>query len=195
MGRIWVLIPLVVCFSVCTGCAMAHRYPAYRGLVLEKGTDKPIGGAGVLAYYRTNQWLAGPGGGISRYLGFQADMTDGDGKFEIPAKWFFPFRPFNSFDPSYPLISIYKEGYGNFGSGFSYYGGKVGMSKPEISHAREFPPDMDVTFWLPKLETKEEIAQHDRTFPHWMNPGDMKKDGFPPRGTRWEQYGYWGVGW
>ena len=58
------------------GCAVAHRYPAYRGRVLELGTDKPIEGAGVLAVFKTiARQVAGDGVTLNTLLTGQI-LTD-----------------------------------------------------------------------------------------------------------------------
>lgn len=180
---------LLVCSVVhlCSGCAIVHRYPAYRGTVLELGTDKPIEGAGVLAVYETT--------GLnfversSEYAGYQAVITGRDGKFTIPGKFFFAFRPVAWFD-SWVRITIYKRGYGNFPGSFpGEYNpslGKDGKTKPELKNDR-FPYWGDVTLWLPKLETQQEIDKHDKNFLPVMSEA-LDDKGFPPPGTNKYQF-------
>ena len=165
------------------GCAVAHQYPTYRGKVLELGTDKPIEGAGVLAVYRMTifYWIERN----SEYIGYQAVLTDKDGKFEVPAKFFSAFRPLASFD-SDVTITIYKAGYGNFPGSFGTKRVNQGNTNPALMDDK-LPPDNVVTFWLPKLETAEEIKEHDRIF-SGSTTNVLDEKGFPPPGTKKGQF-------
>jgi hypothetical protein len=165
------------------GCAVAHQYPAYRGKVLELGTDRPIEGAGVLAVYRMTifYWIERN----SEYLGYQAVLTDKDGKFEVPAKFFSAFRPLASFD-SDVTITIYKAGYGNFPGSFGSKRVKQGKTDPALVDDK-LPPDNVVTFWLPKLETAEERKEHDNLYSVTSSILFEVKP-FPPEGLRKDQF-------
>jgi hypothetical protein len=174
--------------TVFSGCATVHRYPSHSGKVYELGTDAPIEGAGVLAVY---QWVSSsPGGPVHQFLGYQAVLTDKEGKFTIPSKWFSPMQaglPFAWFE-SDPNITIYKQGYGNFPGSFGTGLAKRGMTEPEwVSRTRKFPFLTTVTFWLPKLETKEEIREHDSLF---FVTSSILFEGkpFPPEGMTKDQY-------
>ncbi|MHB1040382.1 MAG: transthyretin-like family protein [Desulfobacteria bacterium] len=173
---------VVAAFS--SGCALAHRYPAYRGKVLELGTDKPIEGAGVLAVYDMTvyYWIERN----SEYVGYQAVLTDKEGKFTVPAKFFFAFRPLASFDNKV-RITIYKKGYGNFpgsiGGEYTVKRAKQGKTEPALERGDWIPPEKEVTIWLPKLETEAEIRDHDRLITI-MIPGDD----LPPKGITREQF-------
>jgi hypothetical protein len=168
-----------------SGCAVAHRYPAYRGRVLELGTDRPIEGAGVLAVY--SKELAVLQDRTSAYVGYQAVLTDNTGRFVVPTKMFTTFTPFSWFDKG-PFLTIYKAGYGNF----------PGITNPNRpKHTTTDPPigprlpaegiDNVVTFRLPKLETEEEISEHDRNF-SGLTTNVLDEKGFPPPGTRKGQF-------
>ncbi|MDF1536338.1 MAG: hypothetical protein P1S46_07535 [bacterium] len=189
MKRLKILLVVIAAIQVISGCAPAHLYPSYLGRVLEKGTDKPIEGAGVVAVYWKQNWVGIAEGGSTDYRGFQAALTDEEGRFKIPAKLYLNFWPLSGFKP-YPLISIYKEGYGNFGGGFSYYGGKTGISNPKIPRTGELPPNTEVIFWLPKLETREELGRHKRAASRWLDTTKDYNTKFPPPGTTKEQFGY-----
>ncbi len=167
-----------------SGCAVAHRYPAYRGRVLELGTDRPIEGAGVLAVYAYRQF-----GVIAihkAYLGYQAVLTNKDGKFEVPPVWFTELMPFSWFDNNVS-ITIYKKGYGNFpgsmGGKYVVKRAKQGKTEPDLGRGCRVPPAQEVTYWLPKLETEEEIREHDRLMTITI-PGDD----LPPKGMTREQF-------
>lgn len=166
------------------GCAIVHRYPAYRGKILELGTDKPIEGAGVLARYETQ--IASVGGWVERYLGYQAILSDKQGKFEVPRKWFFTFRPLSMFVEQ-PYITIYKKGYGNFPSSFHDFlpPSQRGKTEPEISPHPKLPAEMEIQIWLPILRTNEDQKYHDE----YMQRFPLK-DPFPPPGMTEEQFGY-----
>jgi hypothetical protein len=63
MRRLKVLLILIASIQVISGCSPAHLYPSYRGRVLEKGTDKPLEGAGVVAVYWKQNWVGIAEGG------------------------------------------------------------------------------------------------------------------------------------
>ncbi len=184
MKKILFLSIILVGVQTLSACAIVHRYPAYRGKVLELGTDKPVEGAGVLAVYRMTLFMPPSGG--SRYLGYQAVLTDNNGGFKIPPKFFFPFQPLGSFD-SDVSITIYKRGYGNFGASFYDYLPKHGVSEPNLGPGHWVPSNTEVTFWFPRLETEEEIREHDGAFSPYTNDV-LDKNGFPPPGTRKGQF-------
>lgn len=180
------LLCLAVAVAALSGCAPAHRYPAYRGRVLELGTDRPIEGAGVLAVYR--MFLYTPIERFDRYLGYQAVLTDKEGRFAIPAVTRVNLNPLKTFDPRV-RITIYKRGYGNFpgsvGGKYVVKMAKQGRTEPELERGQWVPPDAEVTFWLPKLETAEEIREHDLLF---SVTSSILDDDYPPRGTTREQF-------
>ena len=191
--RFLALAALVLAAQAVSGCAVAHRYPAYKGQVLELGTDQPIEGAGVLARYKTKH--PSPGGDVTSYLGYQGLLTDAEGRFEIRAKWFVPLWPFSWFDDEV-RITIFKYGYGNFPGSYSRYKPKIGESpyalrvyvetEPELER-NLLPSEQEVTFWLPKLEGREEIIQHSDRLPLDLR---VRRAGFPPKGMTAENFGY-----
>ncbi len=168
MRRFVILLIALSGIQILTGCAVSHRSPAHRGRVLELGTDKPIEGAGVLAVYQMTiyYWIERN----SEYVGYQAVLTDKEGKFEIPAKYFSVFRSLASFDNNVQ-ITIYKQGYGNFPGSFNERLMKHGKSAPNLVKDI-LPPEKEVILWLPKLTTEEERREHDRAFPPTL-PGDV----------------------
>lgn len=164
--------------------ALVHRYPEYRGQVLEFESNQPIEGAGVLAVYVTG--YPHPAGGSTRYLGYRGVLTNAEGRFRVRPKWFWTFRPLNYFERDV-TVTIFKYGYGNLPgsfrrrrtvSGYVPELPKYGKMEPDTHPRTHVPPDTDVTIWLPKLEGREEIIQHmnriavsttifdDRSFPH-----------------------------
>ncbi len=160
------------------GCAIFHRYPAYRGKVLELGTDKPLEKAGVIAVYwlTTYYWPERNSEG----MGYQAVLTGDDGWFEVPAKYFFTFRPLASFDAN-PRVTIYKKGYGSFPASFGEGTlAKRGKTAPEIGAF--VPAEKEVTFRMPKLETAEEMKEHGRLYVPDI-PGKV-----PPKGMSMERF-------
>jgi hypothetical protein len=190
MRRLKLLLILIASMQVISGCAPAHIYPAYRGRVLEKGTDKPIEGAGVVAVYWKEWWVGIAEGGGTESCGFKVDQTDSKGRFEIPSKLFLNFWPLSGYK-SFPLISIYKEGYGNFPGSFEKHLGKYGISNPKTPRTGELPHNTEVIFWLPKLETRKERIRHYQSYPRWLEGEDvMTKGKFPPKGYTREQLGY-----
>jgi hypothetical protein len=50
------------------------------------------------------------------------------------------------------------------------------------------PPEREVTFWLPKLEGREEIIQHNGR--HRIGSGVYEDSSFPPEGAAPEQFGF-----
>lgn len=182
--RLAFCIALAACAPFLAGYAITHRYPAYRGRVLELGTDKPIEGAGVLAVYRT--WQAGIGETLNPYLDYQAVLTNAEGRFEIPAERFWTFRPLGRFDPNV-AITIYKAGYGNFPGSIGKYRVKMakqGKTDPELPRGFWFPPEKEVAIWLPKLETKEERRKHDLL----VTGTGIPDSDLPPEGMTLEQF-------
>ncbi|MHB8783509.1 MAG: transthyretin-like family protein [Desulfobacteria bacterium] len=143
------------------------------------GTDKPIEGAGVLAVYDMTvyYWIERN----SEYVGYQAVLTDKEGKFEVPAKFFFAIRPLASFDPKVE-ITIYKRGYGNFPGSTNPRRPKHVTTDPPIG--TYLPPDKEIIFRLPKLETEEERKEHDLLI---TGTGIPDSD-LPPRGMTLEQF-------
>ncbi len=192
--RLLALALLALTAQALFGCAAAHRYPAYRGQVLELGTDQPIEGAGVLAVYKTT--LPTPAGNKSRYLGFQGRLTDAEGRFEIRPKWFFTLRPFSWFDDEV-LITIFKYGYGNFPGSYSLYRPKIGESPWALRVYVEtvpplernlLPPEQEVTFWLPELRGPEEVIAHNTRIR--IGAAVYEDPSFPPFGVSAEQFGF-----
>jgi len=183
MKRPLSVLLLLLAVLPAAGCAVAHRYPAYRGKVLELGTDKPIEGAGVLAAY----WLtvSMPPERNSRYVGYQAVLTDRNGKFEIPSKAFYDFKPLAWFSTNV-AITIYKRGYANFSGGFHVNRSKHGKSAPELV-GDQLPPGTEVTFWFPRLETEKEIREHDEYF-SFTAGAILDEKSFPPPGTKKGQF-------
>lgn len=191
--RTFAAVLLVLSMLSSAGCAVAHRYPAYQGRVLELGTDKAIEGAGVLAVYRMNTYTMPESN--TRYVGYQAVLTDNTGQFEVPSKTFFSFYPMAMFD-SDARITIYKRGYGNFPASFPFFGSSPGVSRgtpakegktDPVLNKDQLSPGREVTFWLPKLETEEEIREHDRIFSPLTTDVLDEKD-FPPPGTKKGQF-------
>jgi hypothetical protein len=187
MKKILFLLIVLAGVQTLSACAIVHRYPAYRGKVLELGTDKPIEGAGVLAVYEYKQ--VSITGGHDTFLGYQAVLTNTEGKFEIPTVWFTEFMPFSWFNDDV-FITIFKKGYGNFPASFpgKYRRprAKQGRTEPPLK-SDWLPPRQEITFWLPKLETEEEIREHDRAFSPYTSVV-LDKKGFPPPGTRKGQF-------
>lgn len=179
MKKLWLLLVVLCSVQGLSGCAIVHRYPAYRGKVLELGTDKPIERAGVLMAYWSE--LASPAGWLPRYLGYQWALTDKEGKFEIPAKFYFiqPLKVFNW----RPDMSIYKKGYGNYPGSFREGLAKRARTEPELAEKKGIPGGKEVIYWLPKLENEQEAIDH---FRYWG--GVVLGDPFvlPPGMTRVE---------
>jgi len=195
MGTKRLLALAALCFSTyfVTGCAVVQRYPAYRGRVLELGTDQPIEGAGVLAVYKTKH--PSPGGDVTSYVGYQGLLTDAEGRFEIRPKWIVPLRPFSWFDDEV-RITIFKYGYGNFPGSYDPAKPKIGenphalrvyVETDPVLKRNLLPPEQEVTFWLPKLEGKKEIIEHSRVR---IGFGVFQDSGFPPSGTTAHQFGF-----
>lgn len=192
MKKILFLLLLVAGMQTFSGCALVHLYPTYRGTVLEEGTNKPIEGAGVLAGYDMKDHF--PPEANTRYIGYQAALTDKEGKFKIPARLFFNLVPLAFFDSDVSL-TIYKRGYGNFPGSFQVYGlfpgvsratpAKQGRTEPLLSRD-QFPSWTTVTIWLPKLETEAEIEEHDKVFSYDSQIVLDKK--FPPNGMKRNQF-------
>jgi len=192
--KVLLLLVVVSCALALAGCEIVHRYPAYRGTVLESGTDKPVEGAGVLAVYKQRTYW--PPEGQTRYVGFQAVLTDKSGKFEIPAKFRFSLVPLTRYYSDVE-VTIYKRGYGNFPGSFPTYNPMPGMSSgaptarggktDPILERDHLPGRKRVTFWFPKLETEEEIEEHDRVFSVYTSEVVNDK-GFPPLGMNKHQF-------
>jgi hypothetical protein len=175
------LLCVLAAFGILSGCALAQHYPAYRGKVLDLGTDKPIEGAGVVAVYRYNQIAVGAS--INPYLGYQAVLTNAEGRFEVPAKWFTKFTPMTSFDDDV-RITIYKAGYGNFPGSFGEQRPKHGKTDPPLDRTMLLPPEKEVTFRLPKMETEEERKEHKLL----LTGTGIPDSELPPKGMTLEQF-------
>lgn len=184
MTRRFELLALTTSLWLLGGCALVHRYPTYMGKVLELQTDKPIERAGVLVSY----WSENPsvGGWVPHYLGYQWALTNAEGKFEIPARIYLVYHPFERFI-SRPNMTVFKRGYGNFPSSFHGGPGKHGKIEPELDRFR-MPGGKEVTFWLPKLDTPEEIRDHNLALP-WILYGPVKLPAGMSRGEFKELFG------
>ncbi len=157
MKKILLLLVVLCTAQMLAGCAIVHRYPTYRGTVLELGTDKPIERAGILMAY----WSQVPsvGGWIPTYRGYQWALTDKDGKFKIPAKYYFGYRFLETFIKRAHL-SMHKKGYGNYPGSFREGLARRARTEPEFDEKKGVPGGKEVTYWLPKLETPQEFRDH-----------------------------------
>lgn len=184
MRRLGILLFVLVGTQILLGCATVHRYRAYRGKVLELGTDAPIEGAGVLAVYSYD--ISSPGGPVQRYLGYQAVLTDKEGLFKIPAIWFAPFQPGYPFSwfKDHPSITIYKKGYGNFPGSTNPARPKHVTTDPPLGPTHIIPWGVIVTIWLPKLETEAERREHDLL----VTGTGIPDSELPPRGMTLEKF-------
>ncbi len=181
MKRLLLIPALLVLAHFLSACAVVHRYPAYRGKVLELGTDQPIEGAGVLAVYWMNTYTMPESN--SRYVGYQAVLTDNAGRFEVPSKIFTDFYPMAMYDSNVG-ITIYKYGYGNFPGSTNPARPKHVTTDPPVG-AYIPPMDKEIIFRLPKLETEDEISEHGKRYvPLLPLDADYLPDGMMP-----EQFG------
>lgn len=154
------LVLSALAMLVLGGCVPVHRYPAYRGRVLELGTDAPIERAGVIVSYRLER--ASIGGPVPYFVGYQWALTTKEGRFEIPAKTFFTGKPLARFYQR-PEVTIYKRGYGSFPSGFNVAPDRQGTTEPRIG-IKGMPGNTEVIFRMPKLKSREEAKFEDTPF-------------------------------
>ncbi len=148
MKKVLLLLAVLGSAQLLVGCAIVHRYPTYRGTVLELGTDKPIEKAGVLM----SHWLERPSvaGWTEIFLGYRWAVTDREGGFTVPAMTYFRFTPLAMFKWD-PEMTIYKKGYGGYPSVHV-------KTKPDGLPEKKMPGNKEVTFWLPRCDWSKEIT-------------------------------------
>ncbi len=172
------------------GCVLPSTYPTYKGRVLEMGTNKPIEGAGILAGYRSGGMIMF-GIADGRAMVKQAILTDKDGRFEIHKSMTIKIIPLYMVNSYMTGITIFKNGYGNFPGSFTSSVEKRGKIDPSIKinfSNMEFPANLEVVFYLPKLETTKEMEDHNRLlWSHNLFIKPLVED--LPKGSRPELYG------
>jgi hypothetical protein len=85
--------------------------PAYKGKIIDEGTNTPIEEAIVVAVYSTESIIGGPRGSTYSRIHFQEALTDQKGEFYIPA--YITLMGPNSKENEIKFI-FYKPGYGRF---------------------------------------------------------------------------------
>jgi len=105
--RIFIIIGMVILIAVtCT-----YAKGPWRGRVIDAETKQPIEGASVVAVWE-KEWAGLGAGAISKFLDANETITDKNGDFEIPWKYFLSVPYFRKIDG--PYFTIYKPGYGSF---------------------------------------------------------------------------------
>ena len=155
--RRWWLAILVAAgilfFAYCVH--MVRFYPTYKGQVLNLQTGKPLNGAQVVAVYLTEK-KDKFGITVPEFLGCQAVWTGTDGRFTIPSRSFWRILVFGRYR-EHPKVEIYKPGYGNYPAILNDPEGDMIHGPPGWTWpAGALPPGSDVTFSLPRLNTKDD---------------------------------------
>jgi len=114
MKKIIILLVLAMALfsnlsSSCAGWLLYHK-PTYRGKIVDAETKKPIEGAVVVAVYRKQTLISGPGGGYSTIIKIRETLTDEKGEYYIPT-YFTIIQPL-SIEDDVNFI-IFKAGYGS----------------------------------------------------------------------------------
>lgn len=107
-----VMVLIAVMFAILIA-ATTHAKGPWRGKVIDAETKQPIEGAAVVALWYKEFDLS-PAGGNKTYLDAQETVTDKNGDFEIPSKYFVSIPFIREVWP--PEFTIFKPGYGSFPS-------------------------------------------------------------------------------
>jgi len=129
--------------AFCTSCFagwLIYHKPAFRGMVIDAETKKPIEGAVVVAMYYKYPIISGPGGGSASIMHIKEALTDKKGEFRIPS-YTTVIQPLSIEDLT--EFIIYKPGYGSH---------PVSLTYPLFY----FRPYEEEGFFSKKLGTKEE---------------------------------------
>lgn len=106
--RIYQIFLLALLATSLCSCAMVHHYDDFTGKIVDAETGAPIEGVAVVATYYTVVYT--PAGKNGWYLMTQEALTDKEGKFVIPTKTAWTFRPLSTFDPKIHF-TIFKPSY------------------------------------------------------------------------------------
>jgi hypothetical protein len=114
----------------------------WKGKVIDAETKQPIEGAAVVAHW--NYETLGPTGGGTNFLDAKETVTDKNGEFEIPSRWFVSIPLIRRVTG--PWFTIFKPGYGTF---------PKFQIEPKLTPAYLFE-GKGATVLLPKTITREE---------------------------------------
>jgi len=137
---------------------LIYHKPAYRGKVIDAETKKPIEGAVVVAVYKKQTLISGPGGGSSTIIKIRENLTDKKGEFYFPSYQTI-IQPLSKEDNV--NFVIFKAGYGSHPGRMIY---PFELAGPEYLFSKELETKgeihgVPITFGvveLPKLNTWEE---------------------------------------
>jgi len=140
---------IITCFSYGCYYVLGISMPGYRilspfqGRVVDADTGEPIGGAAVLAVYKSSDMSVA--GTITRTVDAQETLTDKKGEFKIPESKFWVKE-----DAGRPMarLIIFKPRYGAFPEHPRSKALKENKSRPSA--------DKYIVYELPKLKTREE---------------------------------------
>ena len=140
------------------GCAIVHYYGPEKGLVVEKGTEKPIEGAAVVRVFKkTTSALIDT---VNTDVTAQETVTGADGWYRFPGRLVMTMSYFFSWFKDETDVYLFKPGYGT-------------ISSPWADLSRM--PDGSWKFELARVENVMDRRQNQDGFRLY----DLPKDAFP----------------
>jgi len=169
MKHIRAILPAILLIIIFSTTAFAdwiifHK-PAFRGKVIDAETKEPIEGAVVVAVYRTESIISGPGGGWTTVIKVKETLTDAAGEFRFPSYTtfmnpnakedytdFIIYKPGYAGDGNYPKYKINPPSFVDLEKFFSENYGKT----REVKRRSRSAVVTNGVVELPKLKTKKE---------------------------------------
>lgn len=111
---IFLVLTLILIFNTSVSHAgwLIYHKPEFKGKVIDSDTKEPIEGAVVVAIYKKDTLISGPGGGYTSIIKIKEALTDENGEFYIPS-YTTIIQPLSK-EEGVSFI-IFKPGYGNAG--------------------------------------------------------------------------------
>ncbi|MGC2424562.1 MAG: carboxypeptidase-like regulatory domain-containing protein [Nitrospirota bacterium] len=153
MRKLIFLLALSMLFVSSVGCA--NEQGPWHGKVIDAETKQPIEGAVVVAIFKKSSFALGSGP-VDSFADTKEVLTDKNGEFMIPV-----LR-----EPSPPVFTIFKPGYGSF-------------PQYQVSPTGELPRDLfqkkGTIVELPKLTDKNKRLLSVNAARFWFYPEKMPK--------------------
>src|SRR6266436_6648069 len=147
------LIVLLSLLSLIPSRSRAEAAGPWRAQVVSAETKQPLEGVVVLAWWtRHVQSFGGPS---EEYRDSHEVLTDKDGRFTIPSRWFFSLNPLVFFRG--PFFILFKPGSGRFGWP-GYQGSEQGPNEKRdaLRTAAQLLQLSGIVLEMPRLESVEQ---------------------------------------